>query len=107
MFRDIVTALGADLFDSVPDPLLGRTLAGRYEVVGRLGEGGVGVVYRAKQAHLGRFVAIKVLHQDAASSTEWRRRFQREAMALSVLEAVSWWSTLIATNRPRWVWRPR
>jgi len=85
LFRDIVTALGADLFDSVPDPLLGRTLAGRYEVVGRLGEGGVGVVYRAKQAHLGRYVAIKVLHQDAAVIPEWRRRFEREARALSAL----------------------
>jgi eukaryotic-like serine/threonine-protein kinase len=77
--------VGVDLFDSVPDPLLGRTLAGRYEVVGRLGEGGVGVVYRAKQAQLGRFVAIKVLHQDAAVIPEWRRRFEREARALSVL----------------------
>jgi serine/threonine-protein kinase len=85
LFRDIVTALGADLFDSVPDPLLGRTLAGRYQVVGRLGEGGVGVVYRAKQEQLGRFVAIKVLHQDAAVIPEWRRRFEREARALSVL----------------------
>ena len=58
---------------------------GRYEVLERLGEGGAGVVYRGRQTHLGRFVAIKVLHQDTASSTEWRRRFQREAMALSVL----------------------
>src|SRR4029079_9815794 len=48
-------------------------------------EGGAGVVYRGRQTHLGRFVAIKVLHQDAASSTEWRRRFQREAIELSVL----------------------
>jgi eukaryotic-like serine/threonine-protein kinase len=67
------------------DPLIGRKLDGRYEVLERLGEGGAGVVYRGRQAHLGRFVAIKVLHQHTASSTEWRRRFQREAMALSVL----------------------
>ncbi len=67
------------------DPLIGRKLDGRYEVLARLGEGGAGVVYRGRQTHLGRFVAIKVLHQDAASSTEWRRRFQREAIALSVL----------------------
>ena len=51
----------------------------------RLGEGGVGVVYRGRQTHLGRFVAIKVLHQDAAASPEWRRRFEREAKALSAL----------------------
>jgi serine/threonine-protein kinase len=45
----------------------------------------VGVVYRGRQAHLGRFVAIKVLHQDAAGIPEWRRRFEREAKALSAL----------------------
>jgi serine/threonine-protein kinase len=73
-----------DPFGSV-DPLIGRKLDGRYEVLERLGEGGAGVVYRGRQLHLGRFVAIKVLHQDTASSTEWRRRFSREAMALSLL----------------------
>jgi serine/threonine protein kinase len=67
------------------DPLIGRKLDGRYEVLQRLGEGGAGVVYRGRQTHLGRFVAIKVLHQGTASSAEWRRRFQREAIALSVL----------------------
>ncbi len=79
--------MGVDLSKSDPqtDPLIGRTLDGRYEVLGRLGEGGVGVVYRGRQAHLGRFVAIKVLHQDAAGIPEWRRRFEREAKALSAL----------------------
>ena len=76
-----------DLFntDPQPDSLIGRKLDGRYEVLGRLGEGGVGVVYRARQVHLGREVAIKVLHQDAAAIPEWRRRFEREAQALSAL----------------------
>ena len=69
---------------NVADPLIGRKLDGRYDLE-RLGEGGAGVVYRGRQTHLGRFVAIKVLHQDTASSAEWRRRFQREAIALSVL----------------------
>ncbi len=79
--------MGVDLSKSDPqtDPLVGRTLDGRYEVLGRLGEGGVGVVYRGRQTHLGRFVAIKVLHQDAAGIPEWRRRFEREAKALSAL----------------------
>jgi predicted Ser/Thr protein kinase len=71
--------------DPQNDPLIGRKLDGRYEVVGRLGEGGVGVVYRGRQTQLGRFVAIKVLQQDAAASPEWRRRFEREARALSAL----------------------
>ena len=77
--------MGVDLSKTDPDPLIGRTLDGRYEVLGRLGEGGVGVVYRGRQTHLGRFVAIKVLHQDAAGIPEWRRRFEREAKALSAL----------------------
>jgi eukaryotic-like serine/threonine-protein kinase len=58
--------------DPQTDPLIGRKLDGRYEVLGRLGEGGVGVVYRGRQTKLGRFVAIKVLQQDAAASPEWR-----------------------------------
>jgi len=76
-----------DLFKTEPqrDPLIGRTLDGRYEVLGRLGEGGVGVVYRGRQMHLNRYVAIKVLHPDAAASPEWRQRFAREARALSAL----------------------
>jgi serine/threonine-protein kinase len=76
-----------DLFetDQHADSLIGRKLDGRYEVLGRLGEGGVGVVYRGKQVHLGREVAIKVLHKDAAVIPEWRRRFEREAQALSAL----------------------
>ena len=75
----------ADLFEPQGDPLIGRTLDGRYEVLGRLGVGGVAVVYRGRQAQLGRFVAIKVLNQDLAVLPEWRQRFQREARALSVL----------------------
>jgi serine/threonine-protein kinase len=74
-----------DLFNDAPDPLVGRKLDGRYEVLGRLGQGGVGVVYRGRQAHLGRLVAIKVLHEEEAGIPQWRRRFEREARALSAL----------------------
>jgi serine/threonine-protein kinase len=79
--------VGADLFSSasMPDPFVGRVLDGRYEVLGRLGAGGVGFVYRAKDAKLGRLVALKVLQQHAAALAEWRRRFEREAKALSAL----------------------
>jgi serine/threonine-protein kinase len=54
-------------------------------VVARLGVGGVGVVYQGRQVRLDRLVAIKVLQQNAAASPEWRRRFEREARALSAL----------------------
>src|SRR5438552_7121919 len=81
---DVVTV---DLFNAEGqrDPLIGRTLDGRYEVLERLGAGGMGVVYRGRQAQLGRFVAIKVLHRDTAAVPEWRQRFEREARALSAL----------------------
>jgi serine/threonine protein kinase len=77
--------VAGDLFEAQPDPLIGRTLDKRYEVMARLGVGGTGVVYKARQAKLGRFVAIKVLHQDAAAIPEWRQRFALEAKALSAL----------------------
>jgi serine/threonine-protein kinase len=69
----------------VPDPFIGRTLNGRYEMLSRLGAGGVGVVYQGRQVQLDRPVAIKVLQQSAAASPEWRRRFEREARVLSAL----------------------
>jgi serine/threonine-protein kinase len=79
--------VGVDLFPSasVPDPFIGRTLDGRYEVLARLGVGGIGVVYRGRHVQLNRPVAIKVLQQSAAGSPEWRRRFEREARVLSTL----------------------
>jgi serine/threonine-protein kinase len=79
--------VGVDLFPpaSVPDPFIGRTLNGRYDVLARLGVGGIGVVYEGRQVQLDRPVAIKVLQQSATVSAEWRRRFEREARALSTL----------------------
>jgi serine/threonine protein kinase len=70
---------------SVPDPLVGRTLNGRYELLARLGAGGVGVVYQGRQVPLDRPVAIKVLKEGVPASPEWRRHFEREARVLSTL----------------------
>ena len=67
------------------DPFIGRTLNGRYDLLARLGAGGVGVVYQGRQVQVGRLVAIKVLQQSASASPEWRRRFEREARVLSAL----------------------
>ncbi len=82
-----MTFVGVELFPSasVADPFIGRTLNGRYEVLARLGAGGVGVVYQGRQVQLDRPVAIKVLQQSAAASPEWRRRFEREGRVLSTL----------------------
>jgi serine/threonine protein kinase len=58
---------------------------GAYEIQSQLGEGGMGVVYRARDTRLDRSVAIKVLPQHLAESPEARERFDREARAISAL----------------------
>jgi len=62
------------------DPLLGRELGG-YRILGRLGSGAVGVVYRALQLSLDREVALKVLHPEAARDPRMVASFNREAVA--------------------------
>ena len=64
--------------------MTGRTIA-HYEILERLGEGGMGVVYKAKDTHLDRFVAIKVLPPERVADLERRRRFTQEAKAASAL----------------------
>ena len=61
------------------------TRFGPYEILGPLGAGGMGEVYRAKDTRLDRSVAIKVLPSDLAPSPEVRARFEREARAISAL----------------------
>ncbi len=63
----------------------GDRLAGKYLIEGRLGTGGIGVVYRALQLPLERPVAIKVLHDDLLTMEELVARFEREARVLSAL----------------------
>ena len=60
------------------------TRIGPYEIVAKLGEGGMGVVYRATDTRLNRPVAIKLLSEEIASNST-RRRFQQEAKTLSSL----------------------
>ena len=58
---------------------------GDYEILGVAGVGGMGVVYRARQLSLDRFVALKVIREDVAGVAEYRERFLREAyLAASV-----------------------
>src|SRR6185436_15143643 len=64
--------------------MIGRTLA-HYEILEKLGEGGMGVVYKARDTHLNRQVAIKVIRADAVANPERKRRFVQEAQAASAL----------------------
>ncbi len=64
--------------------MIGRTLA-HYEIVELLGKGGMGEVYRAHDARLGRDVAIKVLPENIAANSEVQSRFRREAQTISSL----------------------
>jgi serine/threonine protein kinase len=63
--------------------LVGKVLDGRYEVLERIGAGGVGEVYRARMLKLDRLVAVKALHEDHVANAQFVARFQREAKAIS------------------------
>ena len=64
--------------------MIGETLA-HYRIVDKLGEGGMGVLYRARDARLGRDVALKLLHSDTPEGSSRRRRLVQEARAASAL----------------------
>src|SRR5229473_1270454 len=64
--------------------MLGQTIS-HYRVEEKLGEGGMGVVYQARDLHLDRFVALKLLPADKVADPERKRRFVQEAKAASAL----------------------
>ncbi len=68
-----------------PDTLLGQVVAGRYEVLRKLNEGGMGAVYLAMQQPLDRPVALKVLLKKYADDATAIRRFEKEAAAVARL----------------------
>lgn len=77
--------------DSVPpggadDPVVGRVLSGLYRIGERIGEGGMGAVYRAEHINLKKEFAIKVLVPDAASRETSLERLRQEAIAASSID---------------------
>ncbi len=71
---------------ALPDPLIGRTIGGRYVITDRIGAGGMGIVYRARHEVVGRDVAIKFLSPDLAMEPNNRKRFLREAKAANRID---------------------
>jgi serine/threonine protein kinase len=67
------------------DPLIGSTIDGRFEIAAKLGQGGMGVVYRALQLSIGREVAVKVLDARMERDVAAVKRFFREAKLASAL----------------------
>jgi serine/threonine-protein kinase len=71
--------------DSEPDYWLGRLIDGRYRVMARIGQGGMGLVYKVEHQRMGKIAAMKVLHRELAADKEVVKRFRREAEAVSKL----------------------
>ena len=67
------------------DLYIGKMLDNRYEILERIGTGGMAVVYKAKCHRLNRLVAIKILKSDLAQNEDFRRRFNAESQAVAQL----------------------
>ncbi|MGC4088505.1 MAG: serine/threonine-protein kinase [Polyangiaceae bacterium] len=74
---------------SSPPDRKGEVIGGRYKILGELGRGGQGAVYRARDLRDGDEVAVKVLSVPAQREDEWRERMLREAHALTVLSTTA------------------
>ncbi len=89
------------------DPLLGRTLAGRYRLISTLGEGGMSSVYLARHVLIERLSAIKILREELVRDPLQKERFLREARAVNrinhpgIVEISDYGETQIAVGKDR------
>ncbi len=68
-----------------PDPLVGMTLADRYRILGQLGAGGMGIVYKVEHTRIGKLMAMKLLAGELSRDEAVVKRFKREAELASRL----------------------
>ncbi|MCB9599778.1 MAG: serine/threonine protein kinase [Sandaracinus sp.] len=84
-FRSLSELEGDTDMDS-PDGWLGRFIDGRYRIIEKLAEGGMGSVFVAEHLTLGKLVALKVIHPTLAGDSDFAERFAREAMVSAKLD---------------------
>jgi eukaryotic-like serine/threonine-protein kinase len=82
---DCCPADGAELITADGDPLIGTEIAGRHIIDELIGEGSMGIIYRAHHVHLPRWFAVKILFGDLVSDQRMRIRFAQEAALASQL----------------------
>lgn len=86
MIREVSMSDRGPRLTQPPDPMLGTNLAGKYKIIKKLGEGGMGSVYTAQQMPMDRMVAVKVLLGKLAQDEVAVRRFEQEARAVSKMQ---------------------
>ena len=71
--------------DSVADKYIGTLLEDRYQIIEKIGEGGMAVVYKAMDNRLNRLVAVKIMRDEFAADEDFKRRFSSESQAVAML----------------------
>jgi len=95
--------LPPDAGDATPEDR-GRTVAGRYEILERVGSGGMGQVLRVQHRRLGKVYALKVMHAELAMDPEAQQLFHREARLASQLSHPNIVEMIDFGNDPDWGW---
>ena len=87
--EEVCPSDGSRLSAASTDPYIGKTLAGKYEVLSLLGRGGMSVVYKVRHLYMNRLEALKMLRVELTSDSDALQRFQREATAVAGLRHVN------------------